>query len=306
MSSLVPDRRPTSTNMAYYKPIIMAWLGSLRSDNTRRAYQSDFAMFVTLMDRGDVLLLDEIQRKHVDLFARACEARGDSEQTLARRLSAVSSFYRYAIQESLLDVNPVLNIRRPRIDQDTTTTAALSRREAEDLLDAAREHSPRSLALVDLLITTGIRISEALTARSSGLSDDRLVIMRKGKTEAVVYLPEHTVEAIRAMNGSTGRELLRGDEKDPLLFTTQSGRPWDRNDASRLLHRLARRAGISKKMSPHVLRHTHATLALELGVPLQHLQDSLGHRDPRTTRRYDHSRNRFEQGSSRQVGQLFS
>ena len=58
-------------------------------------------------------------------------------------------------------------------------------------------------------------------------------------------------------------------------------------------------------MTPHVLRHTHATLALELGVPLHHLQDSLGHRDPRTTRRYDHSRTRLENSSAHAVGALF-
>lgn len=291
--------------MDRYRAVVAGWAGTFHAYNTRRAYAQDFILFVTLMDEQQVLILEEIERKHLDLFARTCEARGDSSSTVARRLSTVSSFYRYAVQESEIEQNPALNIRRPRIDQDVTTTAALTRREAEDLLQAAREHSPRSLALVDLLLTTGIRISEAVTAHASGLSDDRLVIMRKGKIEAVVYLSEHTVTALRAMSNSTGREIARGDEKDPLLFATQSGRPWDRNDVSRLLQRLAHRADISKKMSPHVLRHTHATLALELGVPLQHLQDSLGHKDPRTTRRYDHARNKFENSSARRVGALF-
>ena len=75
----------------------------------------------------------------------------------------------------------------------------------------ARSHSPRSLGLVDLLLTTGMRISEALGARLSDLSSDRIVIRRKGGSRAVLYLPEHTVAALRAMTETTGTELARGE-----------------------------------------------------------------------------------------------
>lgn len=286
------------------RELLGAWLASLRSANTRSAYARDMTRFLAFLDEHDLDLL-HVRRSHIDLYARVCEAEGSSEQTVARRISSVSSFYRWAIQEDMAETNPVQHVRRPRLDPDTTTTAALTRREAEDLLEAARSHSPRSLALVDLLLTTGARISEALGARLSDLSSDRIVIRRKGGTRAVLYLPEHTVTALRAMTETTGAELARGDEQDPPLLTTRSGLPWDRHEAGRTLQRLARKAGIEKKVSPHVLRHTHATLALDLGVPLQHLQDSLGHRDPRTTRRYDHARLRLEQSSSRQVGALF-
>lgn len=286
------------------KELLGAWLASLRSANTRAAYARDMQTFLRFLDEHGLDLL-HVRRSHIDLFARACEAEGSSEQTVARRLSSVSSFYRWAIQEDLTEANPAQNVRRPRLDQDVTTTAALTRREAEDLLEAARSHSPRSLALVDLLLTTGMRISEALGARLSDLSSDRIIIRRKGGSRAVLYLPEHTVTALRAMTETTGSELARGDEQDALLFTTRSGAAWDRHEAGRTLQRLAKSAGIEKRLSPHVLRHTHATLALDLGVPLQHLQDSLGHKDPRTTRRYDHARNRFEQSSSRKVGALF-
>lgn len=286
------------------RELIGAWLASLRSANTRAAYARDMQTFLRFLDEHGLDLL-HVRRSHIDLFARACEAEGSSEQTVARRLSSVSSFYRWATQEDMAETNPASNVRRPHIDPDTTTTAALTRREAEDLLEAARSHSARSLALVDLLLTTGVRISEGLGARVSDLSSDRIVIRRKGGTRAVIPLPEHTVAALREMTETTGTELARGDEQDPPLFTTRSGLPWDRHEAGRTLQRLARKAGIEKRLSPHVLRHTHATLALDLGVPLQHLQDSLGHRDPRTTRRYDHARLRLEQSSSRQVGALF-
>ena len=164
--------------------------------------------------------------------------------------------------------NPAQYVGRPAVDQDHTTTAALSRREAMRLLDAAVADSPRSHALVDLLLSTGVRISEALAATEAGLFRDRLVIRRKGGKKAVVALPEHTATALYGLVGIMGTNVATGRETDRLIFTTRTGAPWARTNAHTTLTRLATRAGITKPMSSHVLRHTHATLALDLGVPL--------------------------------------
>ncbi|MEX5275333.1 tyrosine-type recombinase/integrase [Kocuria sp. CPCC 205235] len=297
-------QKAAQDNGQEYAQLIRAWLASYGSDNTRTAYRNDVLLFLEYLDASGLDLL-EVRRSHVDVFARVREQDGDSAATTARRLAAVSSLYRYAVTEGRLSASPADHVRRPTVDQDSSTTAALTRREAEDLLTVARMHSPRAGALVDLLLTTGMRISEALTARVSGLSSDRVVITRKGGKTAAVWLPDHTVEALRAITETTGEEITRGDELDGLIFTTGSGNQWDRTDVAKLLRRLGRHAGISRGVTPHVLRHTHATLALELGVPLHHLQDSLGHKDPRTTRRYDHARSRLENSSAHKVGALF-
>lgn len=297
-------QKAAQDNGQEYAQLIRAWLASYGSDNTRTAYRNDVLLFLEYLDASGLDLM-EVRRSHVDVFARIREQSGDSPATAARRLAAVSSLYRYAVTEGLLDMSPADHVRRPAVDQDSTTTAALTRREAEDLLTAARMHSPRAGALVDLLLTTGMRISEALTAQVSGLSSDRLVITRKGGKAAAVWLTERTVDALRAITEATGKEVARGDEPGALIFTTGSGGPWDRTDVAKLLRRLGKQAGISRPVTPHVLRHTHATIALEHGVPLHHLQDSLGHQDPRTTRRYDHARSRLENSSARKVGPLF-
>lgn len=299
-----PALQSQRENAQTHVQLIRAWLASYGSVNTRTAYRGDITLFLEYLDTSGLDLM-EVRRSHVDVFARVREQAGDSPATAARRLAAVSSLYRYAVTEGQLGASPADHVRRPMVDQDSSTTAALTRREAEDLLTVARMHSPRADALVDLLLTTGMRISEALTARLAGLSSDRLVIARKGGKSAAVWLPDRTVEALRALTETTGEEVARGDEPDALIFTTGSGNPWDRTDVAKLLRRLGRQAGISKRITPHVLRHTHATLALELGVPLHHLQDSLGHKDPRTTRRYDHARSRLENSSAHKVGALF-
>ena len=300
---LEPALSPLS-NAQRYGPLLGAWLASYSSANTRTAYRRDALVLLEHFDARSLDLLTD-SRRDLDLFARTRQAAGDSPATVARRLAAASALYRYALTEEQTETNPAAHVRRPVVDPDHTTTAALTRREAEDLLEAAAKHSPRSLALVDLLLSTGVRISEALTAGRSGLTSDHLTVTRKGGAQAVIHLPGHTADTLRVLTGTTGAELARGNERDRLIFTTATGRPWDRNDAARTLTRLASHAGTTKPVTPHVLRHTHATLALELGVPLHHLQDSLGHRDPRTTRRYDHSRTRLENSSAHAVGALF-
>lgn len=294
---------PGTTNAAVHAGLLGAWVASYPSPNTRASYTRDARLFCEFLDAGGVDLLGAA-RAHLDVFARARTAARDADTTVARRLAAVSAFYTYAITVDAVAKNPAQYVGRPAVDQDHTTTAALTRREAMRLLDAAVADSPRSHALVDLLLSTGVRISEALTATESGLFRDRLVIRRKGGKKAVA-LPEHTATALYGLVGIMGTEMATGHEADRLIFTTRTGAPWARTNVHATLTRLATRAGITKPMSSHVLRHTHATLALDLGVPLHHLQDSLGHADPRTTRRYDHSRRRLANSSAHTVGQLF-
>ena len=223
----------------------------------------------------------------------------------ASGVDLLAAFYTYALTVDAVSKNPAQYVGRPSVGQDHTTTAALTRREAMRLLDAAVADFARSHTLVDLRLSTGVRISEALTTTQAGLFRDRLVIRRKGGKKAGVALPEHTATALHGLVGIMGTDVVPGGEADRLIFTTRTGAPWARTNAHTTLTRLARKAGITKPMSSHVLRHTHATLALELGVPLHHLQDSLGHADPRTTRRYDLSRRRLTNSSARTVGGLF-
>lgn len=302
---LTPTTPASTSNAERHHELLRAWLASYGSVHTRDAYRRDARIFLDYLEATSLDLL-AVRRPHVDVFARTRQAAGDAPATLNRRLAVISALYTYALDDGAVVVNPAARVRRAAVDADHSTTAALTRREAEDLLSAARAHSARAHALVDLLLSTGVRISEVLDAELSALSADRLVITRKGGKTAVIPLPDHTVEALRAMTGTTGTELARGEEVERRLFATASGRPWARTDAAKLLIRLAQQADVAKKVSPHVLRHTHATLALQLGVPLHHLQDSLGHADPRTTRRYDHTRGRLENSSARRVGALFT
>lgn len=305
-TSELMEASSTLPNFVQHRDLISSWALSYTSANTQQAYLNDLKIFCTFLDEAHVDLL-QVRRTHLDVFSRIHEKYTNSNASIARRLAAISAFYRFLLLDEVIEKSPAEYIRRPTIDPDFTATEALTQREALRLLDAAIEHSLRAQTLVDLLLSTGLRISEALSIRESDISEGRLLITRKGGKKSAVYLPEHTLRNLRELTQTTGKEIENLENKGiaPLVFVTRTGKPWQRTNVDGLLRKLALTASIRKTVSAHVLRHTHATLALEMGVALHHLQDSLGHKDPRTTRRYDHARSRLENSSARVVGSLF-
>jgi site-specific recombinase XerD len=256
------------------------------SDRTRAAYGDDLrSWFAWCADHG----VDPIQatRAHVDAYCRQlAEMEGCSSATVARRLSALSGFYRYALSEELVARNPVAQVRRPKVGTETISTG-LDKEELTALIAAAEADGPRVHALVLLLGLNGLRISEALSAKVTDLSSERghrvLRITRKGGKRQTVPLAPRTAEAIDG--------LLAGRTFGP-IFSTATGRAMDRPAVWRTLRRLAQKAVPAKAASihPHDLRHAFVTLSLDAGASLRDVQDAAGHADPRTTRRYDRAR----------------
>jgi site-specific recombinase XerD len=226
----------------------------------------------------------EAHRAHVELWTRGLEADGLAPSTIARRLSALSGFYDYAVDEDLIARSPVARVRRPRVGGDSPRLG-LDREEIVAFLAAAQESSLRDYALASVLALNGTRISETLALDIEDLAHERghrtMLLTRKGGKRQVAALAPRTAEAIDA--------LLNGRESGP-VFVTRSGRRMDRHASGKIVARLARQAGILKQVSPHSLRHGFVTAALDAGVPLRDVQDAAGHADPRTTRRYDRGR----------------
>ncbi|WP_181034567.1 tyrosine-type recombinase/integrase [Arthrobacter sp. 08Y14] len=177
-----------------------------------------------------------------------------------------------------MDKNPVETVSRPNIDADHSATQGLTRDQAKVLLAVAQDESPRSQALVSLLLFTGIRVSEALNASTADYGYDAghrtLTIHRKGGKGAKVAVPAPAIAALNAYLNTTGVELATGAGGSLPIFTTATGKPWNRSEVFRTIQRLAREAGIQGQISPHSLRHTFATIALDSATTLHDLQDS--------------------------------
>jgi integrase/recombinase XerD len=282
----------TAGNHDRHGRIIAAWQLAQSSPHTLRAYSRSMAGYCGWLDVRGLDLLS-VKRPVIDGYRHSLAG---SPATVAARLAALSSFYRYALSAELIAANPVELVKRPKVNPDHSGTSGLSKDQAKALLEIARADGPRSHALVALLLLTGIRLGEALNAGTTDYGYDAghrtLRIRRKGGKDAKVAVPAPAVEALNAYLETTGRELTASPADGGLpIFTTATGRRWNPSEAFRTVQRLVRVAGIDGTISPHSLRHTFATIALDAGTTLHDLQDSMGHADPRTTRRYDRARN---------------
>jgi site-specific recombinase XerD len=150
------------------------------------------------------LLLFAVRRADIECFARDLEARGRARATVTRRLSTIAGFYKYAVEEELLEHSPAAHVRRPRLDYESHATA-LDRNELGTLLVAAGLGPPPEHALISLLALNGLRVSEATGADIEHLGLERghrtLTITRKGGKVVTIPLAPRTARAIDLATG---------------------------------------------------------------------------------------------------------
>ncbi len=281
--------------------LVDAWIGSHESERTRAAYTDEITRWMRWCAVVDV---DPAQatRPAIEAYARHLADAGEAAATRARRLSAISSAYAYAVSIGAIDTNPVEHVRRPTTG-DNSSTVGLTRTEAVAMLIAAEAESSRTHTLIALLLGAGLRVSEAVAARVEDLGVDRghrfLTVHGKGGHHRRIPLNPPLLHAL-------DRHL--DNEATGYILATRSGRAWDRSEAWRAVRRIAHAAGITAadKISPHSMRHTAATLLLADGAPLTRVQDLLGHADPRTTQRYNRQRGQLDGSAGYTLGHLLA
>lgn len=264
------------------------------SEHTRAAYRSDLADYASWLAAQRLNPLTAT-RPVVEAYTRDLEARKLARSTIARRLATLAGYYREALDAGLVTRSPVDRVRRPRTGGDSQTLG-LDRGELRLFLTAAERVSARDRALVELLALNGLRVSEALAADISDRGLERghctLTVTGKGGSRAIVPLAPRTCDALDASVA---------DRTEGPLFVTKNGSRVDRHAAAKIVQRVARLASITKHLSPHSLRHSAITAALDAGVPLRDVQDFARHADPRTTRRYDRGRHSLDRHATYRI-----
>jgi len=285
MIATIPSTAVATIQPAFTESERLALAGFLAGYRglTREAYTLDLRQFASWC-RTRNLPLSSARRADIETFARELESRGRARATVTRRLCTIAGFYKYAVEEELLDHSPAAHVRRPRLDYESHATA-LDRNELGAILVAAGPGPAAEHALVSLLALNGLRVSEATGADIEHMGLERghrtLVVTRKGGKVVTIPLAPRTARAI---------DLAVGERTEGPLFFGSDGKRLDRHGAARIVRRVTRRAGISKKAGPHTLRHAFITAALDAGVPLRDVQEAASHADPRTTMRYDRAR----------------
>jgi integrase/recombinase XerD len=292
------------------------WLRNRRlSEHTRDAYRRDVSAWLDWCRTHE---LDPLTATfiHVNAYARALESTSEirtgrplTPATVARKLSGLSSWYGFLVKISAITANPVGGADRPRVARDHSATVGLSAEEVDALLTAAEaDDGParmRNQAVVAILADLGLRVGEVVGLNVEDLGHERghrsVRFTGKGGAQRRRALTPASTAAVetyllhRAADAGVAVDELRGP-----LFVTASGARLDRHSVFRLVRRLAEIAQIPSwsRLSPHSLRHAFATAARDEGVPLEDVQDAMGHADPRTTRRYDRDRHNLDRDPS--------
>lgn len=260
------------------------------SSNSLQAYRRDLRTFQTYLVSSGVSDPAEVTPCTIANFVGHLTHQRLAPASIARCLSALRGFYRYLSQEHVIDRSPLTGVVHPRPRARLPKT--LTQQEVTDLLDLPGQHGPegqRDAAMVELLYGTGLRVSELVTVQVAHVNLDTgyVVVTGKGDKQRVAPMGEVARRALQRYLGEGRATLLKG-RPSPYLFVTRRGAPFTRQGFWKLLRNRARRAGISKAISPHMLRHSFATHLLEHGADLRSVQAMLGHANIATTQIYTH------------------
>jgi integrase/recombinase XerD len=256
--------------------------------NTVTSYARDIRKFVDFLKAGKIAWNRVTEDTLVGFVHRESQA-GLSARSLARLISALRSFFKFLVLSGFVKKDPSSRLTTP------STWLALPKfltvAEVEALLrapDEKKAQGVRDRAMLEVLYGSGLRVSElaALKRAEVNLTEGFLVCRGKGGKERIVPLGRSACDAVNRYIAEV-RPLVDGDRREE-LFLSRRGRPFSRQGLWKLLRQHARQAGLSEKISPHILRHSFATHLLERGADLRSVQLMLGHSQITTTQIYTH------------------
>jgi integrase/recombinase XerD len=258
--------------------------------NTLESYGRDLSHLAAFAEKRGVGV-DALDRRDLEAFVRAQMASGLAPRSVARLVACVRGFYKFATVEHKLPRNPAEDLRSPRAWASLPKFLSLD--EVDRLLSQPDVTTPRGLrdkALIEVLYATGLRVSEliALRAGDLNLEEGYLTCIGKGDKQRMVPLGQEAIEWV-VRYAREGRPALLKKKSSPWLFVNaRDGGALSRVGFWKVLKAYGLSAGISRELSPHVLRHSFATHLLERGADLRMIQVMLGHADLSTTQIYTH------------------
>jgi integrase/recombinase XerD len=255
------------------------------SNHTVSAYRSDLQHFLAFLQGQD---LCQVGQNECIAFLGLLQDQGYAASSVGRVLAALKTFYRFLKREGKVQESPTALLESPR--QWQTVPLVLTPKQMEALLaqpDVSRHQGALDRAILELLYSSGLRVSE-LCRLTLHAADDRSVrVMGKGSKERLVPLGQQAVAAIDHYL-SHFRCNDQDEDREAPLFLTEHGRALSRLYVWQRVKEYARMAGLPPETSPHTIRHTFATHLLENGADVRVIQDMLGHAHIQTTDRYTH------------------
>lgn len=265
------------------------WMERGLSQNTLLSYRQDLSQFAGFVAQFDKALLDA-ERHDVLAYLGQFQKQAKSARSMARLLSCLRGFYRFQLRESMISVDPTVNIDSPKLGRSLPKT--LTEDDVDKLLQAPNVDDAlelRDKAMLELLYSSGLRVTELVTLHlwQINVSQGVVRVMGKGSKERLVPTGD---EALYWLNRylHNARLILLSEKNNDVVFPSRRGDMMTRQTFWHRIKYYAGQAGISKPLSPHTLRHAFATHLINHGADLRVVQLLLGHSDLSTTQIYTH------------------
>lgn len=259
------------------------------SVNTLAAYSRDIADLQLHLKKLGISTWEEVSREHISGYIQKLGTEL-SPRSRARRLAAFRSFFKFLEKTGRIRVNPTALVSFPRLDMQLPKV--LGRAEIASLLASPNAATPlgqRDRAMFELLYASGLRVSElaCLQLQRVFIEPGYVIVLGKGDKERLVPMGEHACDALKFYL-QEGRLKLSKSGFSSEVFINARGKGLSRQGIWKIIKHHALRAGITRNITPHMLRHSFATHLLENGADLRSLQIMLGHSDISTTQIYTH------------------
>lgn len=266
------------------------WLEKGLSRNTLESYGRDLKAYSIWLEQQPLELL-QVRREDLLRYLAARMGSGLKARSTARALSCLRGLYRYLLRENLIRLDPTLRIDNPKLGRPLPDT--LSEQDIDRLLGAPDPLTLlglRDRTMLEVLYATGLRVTELVSLRLTDINLRQGVVrvMGKGSKERLVPLGEEAIAWIEHFLQTAREPLLKNSLYEDVVFPSNRGQIMTRQAFWYRIKAHARTAGITRKLSPHTLRHAFATHLLNHGADLRVVQLLLGHSDLSTTQIYTH------------------
>ncbi|WP_455090371.1 site-specific tyrosine recombinase XerD [Parascardovia denticolens] len=267
------------------------------SEATRRAYESDLKKYMAWLARHGIDRPDQIRQEDVETFVASLSQEGESSRSIARRLASIHEYHRFLTSRGMAQADVSQGVKPPKAA--SVLPDVLTIEEVRRLLEKTsneRDTDPvvlRDRALLEFLYATGARVSEAVGANLTDVDlDDHFArLTGKGNKQRLVPLGSYACQAMeRYLDGPRAQlqaKAAKGAEVNA-IFLNKRGKRLSRQSVWEIVQKAADRAGITKEVHPHTLRHSCATHLIQGGADVRMVQELLGHASVTTTQIYTH------------------
>jgi len=262
------------------------------SDNSIEAYINDLSKLISFLEiRKYTLTPDQISLSHLKEFIEWINELGLTARSQARIISGIKAFYKYLLLEDIIETDPTNLLDTPRIGRKLPEILSVEEIDMlMGLIDLSKPEGQRNKAMIEVLYSCGLRVSELIGLKLSNIYFDQgfIRVIGKGDKERLVPLSNKAIHEIELYLPDRNSLAAISRESEDILFLNRRGRKITRVMVFTIIRELSVRSGIKKKISPHTFRHSFATHLIDGGADLRAVQEMLGHESILTTEIYTH------------------